>query len=133
LDKRKERKGSGINQYNKENAENTPVNNQQNIPSRQQTADLLGIGVSKVSIANENAEWQSSPSVVLETVCITHDFLNAELAKYQTWELFNEFIKQLFESQAEYRNTKSKGVGQITILKFLGKNWKQWMIKGDLL
>jgi hypothetical protein len=55
---------------------------------------------------------------------------------FQKWETFGKFarglwenlsdknIRQLFDSEAIWRNTKSKGVGRDTILKFLGKNWK---------
>ena len=44
-----------------------------------------------------------------------------ELAKYESWELSNEVIKQLCETETVWRNTKSKGVGQTTILKFLAQ------------
>jgi len=66
------------------------------------------------------------------TVLVAKEYLDGELAKYETWELFNKSIKQLFESEAQWRNTKSKGVGQTTILKFLGGNWKQWIIQDAL-
>lgn len=50
------------------------------------------------------------------------DFLNAELAKYESWEdakSANEIISSLCDSQASFGAAK-KGVGQSTILKFLG-------------
>ncbi len=38
-------------------------------------------------MANENKDdWKTSPGVVLETVRVTRDYLNAELRKYETWE-----------------------------------------------
>ena len=62
------------------------------------------------------------------------EFLDAELKKYETWkQVSNTSIKQLFESEAVWRNTKAKGVGQTTLLKFLGGNWKQWMIQEAFL
>lgn len=52
LDERRERKGQGVNQYNKESAKNLEPNYQQpEPPSRNRTAELLGIGQSKVSAA----------------------------------------------------------------------------------
>ena len=84
-------------------------------------------------MANENMEqWGSNNAVIIETIKAVRNFLDAELAKYETWELFNESIKQLFESEAQYRNTKSKGVGQTTIKKFMGDHWPQWKIQEAL-
>jgi len=81
-------------------------------------------------MAEENLAWLSTPAVIIQTVISVRRFLDAELAKYETWEeLSNRFIRQLFESEASWRNTKSKGVGQTTILKFLGGNWKQSQIQ----
>jgi hypothetical protein len=50
------------------------------------------------------------------------NFLNAELAKYETWEQANKFIRVLFKSPEGFTKIKKDGVGQTTILKFLGKN-----------
>jgi len=86
-------------------------------------------------MANENMEqWQSSPAVVLETVKAIRDFLNSELAKCETWEeaTSNKSIRGLFETQRSFETTKGSGVGQTTILKFLGTGWKQWMIQDSL-
>jgi hypothetical protein len=49
------------------------------------------------------------------------------LAKYETWEdaTSNEFIRGLFDTKRAFETTKGSGVGQTTILKFLGPNWKQ--------
>jgi len=57
---------------------------------------------------------------MLETVRTTRDFLNAELAKYESWEDLNESIKILFDTKHSFIQTKTHGVGQTTILKFLG-------------
>jgi hypothetical protein len=85
-------------------------------------------------MANENLdEWKMSPAIINETVLAAKEFLDGELAKGSNRkELSNRHIKQLFSNDAEYRNTKSKGVGQTTILKFLGGNWKQWIIQESL-
>ena len=65
-------------------------------------------------------EWKTSPSVLIETVKVARDFLNAELAKHESWEEYkkvNESIN-LFQTKAEFGQAKGKqGVGQTTILK----------------
>lgn len=59
------------------------------------------------------------------------DFLDGEIAKYETWEAFrsNKSIRPIIKTEPEFRSIKGKGVGQTTILKFLGANWKQWMVQ----
>lgn len=84
-------------------------------------------------MANENLdEWKMNPAVYTETVLVAKEFLDGELAKYETWETSNGNIRCLFESQRAYESTKARGVGQTTILKFLGGNWKQWIIQDAL-
>ena len=85
-------------------------------------------------MANENLEWNHSPAVINETVHAARDFLNKELAKYATWEeCLNESIKALFTGiKGDFKHCKTKGVGQTIILKFLGSNWKQWMVQEAL-
>jgi hypothetical protein len=95
-------------------------------------------------MANENMEqWESNSSVIIETVKVARDFLNAELGKYETWEEFktnknnslNYLQTLIMESEYPERTfqiSKSKGVGQTTILNFLGKNWKQSNIQSAL-
>lgn len=86
-------------------------------------------------MANENMnEWKMSPSIVLETVKVTRDFLNAELAKYESWEDAPQGLINLLNlgDGGAFENIKTKGVGQTTILKFLGKNWKQHLIQDAL-
>ena len=85
-------------------------------------------------MANENrVEYKTNTFVTLETAKAARDFLNAELAKYESWEECpNKFIKALFEGKkGDFLHAK-KGVGQTTILKFLGKQWKQWEIQDAL-
>jgi hypothetical protein len=84
-------------------------------------------------MANENMdEWKASPAVINETVLAAKEFIDAELAKYETWDTSNIFIKGLFPNQKAYETTKGMGAGQTTILAFLGGNWKQWMIQEAL-
>jgi len=87
-------------------------------------------------MANENMDdWKTATSVVNETIWTTKEFIEKEVAKYETWEeaeKVNTFIN-LFENKAQFGQAKGKqGIGQTTILKFLGGNWKQWMIQEAL-
>lgn len=44
-------------------------------------ADMIRI------MANENMDdWQLSPAVINETVAVAKEYLDSELAKYETWE-----------------------------------------------
>ena len=85
-------------------------------------------------MANENLEWNTSPAVINQTVLTAKEFLDKELAKYETWEEanVNKSINVLFASNRQFQQCKQEGVGQTTILKFLGGNWKQWMIQEAL-
>lgn len=84
-------------------------------------------------MANENLDtWKTTPAVINETVAVTKDFIDSEMAKAETWEASNNSIRCLFSSDFEFKNTKGKGAGQTTILKFLGGNWKQWMVQEAL-
>jgi len=48
-------------------------------------------------------------------------FDNAELGKYESWGTSHVNMRCLFDSQRAFESTKGKrGVGQTTILKFLG-------------
>jgi len=77
-------------------------------------------------MASENLDtWRASPAVVNETVLTTKEFLDAELKKCDSWDRVNKSIKTMFKSNSEYQNCRKNGVGQTTILKFLGKSWKQ--------
>lgn len=82
-------------------------------------------------MAEENLEWLTSPKVIYQTVITVKEFLDGELAKYKTWEesRSNKTIRGLFKSENEWSTPKGKGVGQTTILKFLGGNWKQGKIQ----
>ena len=96
------------------------------IPVRKLTdAQMLKI------MAEENLEWSTSPAVIIETVLATKIFLDAELAKCETPSQFNKSIK-LVTTKSQFDKLKQTGVGQTTILKFLGGNWKQWVIQNAL-
>ena len=49
------------------------------------------------------------------------------------WEALNKSIKCLFDNvEQNMKNVRGKGVGQTTILKFLGETYKQWEIESAL-
>ncbi len=78
------------------------------------------------------AQAKENPAVIIETVRETKKFLDGELGKYGNWDEFknSHLIKLLDGSRKEdFARLKEKGVGQTTILKFLGGNWKQWHIQ----
>jgi len=87
-------------------------------------------------MANENMEdWGASPAIVNESVAVAKEFLDAELKKYESWEeaRINKSINTLFENAGNFGRCKKKdGVGQTTLLKFLGGNWKQSRIQSAL-
>jgi len=86
-------------------------------------------------MANENLDsWKTNPRVVYETILTTKEFLNAELQKYESWEEYPpENRRVLFEGKkGDYKKARKQGVGQPTILKFLGGNWKKWVIEQAL-
>ena len=88
-------------------------------------------------MANENMdEWQSNTAVMLETVLTAKEFLESELAKYETWDKFR-IIKSNstifdFNEKETFTRAQEQGIGSPTILKFLGANWKQWQIQKAL-
>jgi len=88
-------------------------------------------------MANENfQQWKMSIAVLNETVLVTKEFLDGELAKYESWEdainTANKFISSIgIDSKASFAASK-KGVGQTTIHEFLGKGWEQWKIQDAL-
>jgi hypothetical protein len=87
-------------------------------------------------MAEENIEWNTSPAVINETVLAVKKFLDEELAKCETWEGFSsdKNIRTILviDSEPAFRKLKGAGIGRDTILKFLGGNWKQWMVQEAL-
>lgn len=60
-----------------------------------------------------------SVEMINGTVREVKEFLDGELKKYKTWEDLNEIIKIIFDTEHSFIQTKTHGVGQTTILKFL--------------
>lgn len=82
-------------------------------------------------MAEENLEWLTSPKVIYQTVIAVKEFLDRELAKFENlteWNRVNKSIN-LVKDESNYQQLKQRGVGQTTILKFLGGNWKQGKIQ----
>jgi len=88
-------------------------------------------------MANENMEtWGLSPAVVNETILVAKEYLDTQLAKYQKWEDIrsDRFIRTnlSIENGQSFVKLKDIGVGRDTLIKFLGGNWKGWMIQEAL-
>ncbi|MBA7667772.1 hypothetical protein ES703_75870 [subsurface metagenome] len=86
-------------------------------------------------MANENLdEWRLRPAIVNETVLTTKEFLDAELAKYDSYEQCPPgAVRALFAGKkGDFKHCKKKGIGEGIILKFLGALWKKWMVSGAL-
>ena len=82
-------------------------------------------------------DWSSKTSVIVETIQVAKEYLENELAKYDTWERLNKNIKPFFGSsiqnaEGNFKKAKNEGIGQNTLLRFLGSNWKQWQIQKAL-
>lgn len=79
-------------------------------------------------MANENLDLygKMTPAVLNETVLVAKEFLDRELAKYESWEeavAADKFISGLFDNPIpldRFQQLKNKGVGRDTIQKFLG-------------
>lgn len=84
-------------------------------------------------MANENMEvWGLNTAVVNETILVAKEFLEAELSKHETWDTSGKYTKGLFINQRSFETAKGMGIGRDTILKFLGGNWKSWMVREAL-
>jgi len=86
-------------------------------------------------MADENLEWNSSPAVVCETIAAVKEFLDSKITKYYDLKALNragEFTGSLFKNEGNFQEVKEKGVGRATIQKFLGKNWKGWVVREAL-
>ena len=70
--------------------------------------------------------------VMIQTVQSVKKYLDAELAKYKTWEKAcadKSIITNLVNNAKAFVKLRDQKAGRDTILKFLGGNWKAWMIK----
>jgi len=83
---------------------------------------------------NENmSDWSADTVTINESVRAAKMFLDKELEKYNTWDELRCTINSLpIENEPEFRSVKSKGIGQNTLLKFMGSNWKKYMIEQGL-
>ncbi len=101
-----------------------------NVPVRteKELSDALMVQI----MAEENHDWSQSPAMMNQTVDGVKKFLDEELGKCDAWDSGNRFISSLGIGNQAALGAAKKGVGQTTILKFLGKNWKQWEIQEAL-
>jgi hypothetical protein len=77
-------------------------------------------------MANENSEvYGNRASIINETVFAAKDFLDAELAKYGSWDHADKNIRVVFSSNSQFQQCKQDGVGRETLLKFLGGAWNE--------
>jgi len=65
-----------------------------------------------------------SVKMISENISYT-EFLDAELAKCETWGTSGENTRCLFKNQTAFAEAKTKGVGRNVIMKFLGANWTE--------
>ena len=78
------------------------------------------------------------PEVINQTIWQAKKFLEKELRKYNTYnELKNRCPKSGrtilgVNSEPAFRKLKGDGIGEGTILKFLGGNFKSWMMQNAL-
>ena len=66
-----------------------------------------------------------------ETVLAAKDFLDGELAKYDTLNRDDKSITLIVTDESNFQQLKKNGVGRETILKFLGGNWTQYTVRTD--
>ncbi len=81
-------------------------------------------------MANENFEdWRSSPLITIETVSAARLYIDSLFAQAESFDALHENMKGLTDAE-HFQQLKNDGVGEKTILKFLGGHWKQYMIQG---
>ena len=75
-----------------------------------------------------------SVEMINGTIREVKEFLDAEIAKYKSWEELPQglMISLNLKEKSAYQNVKTKGVGQTTILKFLKGAIPQWRIASAL-
>lgn len=91
-------------------------------------------------MANENMEtWGLNPAVVNETILVAKEYLDGELMRHEIASRLDKNIRSLFEWTGDRKtdwgrlqNLKKNGIGRDTLVKFLGGNWKGWMIQEAL-
>lgn len=87
-------------------------------------------------MANENMDdWKTSPAIINETVSAAKTFIDAELAKYETWDEFyaaKNSIVTILDNERSFLRSKEQGAGRNIITAFLGGNWKAWKVEAAL-
>jgi len=83
-------------------------------------------------MAEENLDWSTSPAVTTQTIQTAKEYIDNELQKSE-WSTSDKNIRCLFINQTAFTESKTKGVGRDIILKFLGGNWKSWMVQEALV
>jgi hypothetical protein len=58
--------------------------------------------------------------------------LDKELAKYEAWGDLGRNTQMLFDNEHSFYQVKNHGIGITTLKKFMGSNWKEWVIKEGL-
>ena len=73
-----------------------------------------------------------------QTILTAKEFLDAELAKYETWEDMQRaggFTKPLLNPpmgktrEGWWVSLKKEGIGRDTLVKFLGGNWTDYKVQ----
>ena len=80
-------------------------------------------------MAEENLNWSTSPAIMTQTILTAKEFLDGELAKYETLATSGEITRCLFKNQTAFAEAKTKGVGRDTLVKFLGGNWTEHAVR----
>ena len=79
-----------------------------------------------------------SNEMINGTVREVKEFLEGELIKYTTWkevEMSHDFVRLFSDARnpiSTFAQLKSKGIGELTILKFLKSSIPQWRIRSAL-
>jgi len=86
---------------------------------------------------NENAEYSTRPKMVISDIRQAKEFLDTELAKYDTLEEFKlagYISSKFFQNQQAFASAKRAdqgGVGRDIIIAYLGDTWKnkEWRVR----
>ena len=82
-------------------------------------------------MANENRDsYKANRAVTIETVRVARDWLRDQMDK--GWEFAHKSMSELFKDAHAFNIAKAQGIGQGTIKKFLGRDWKDWEIQEAL-
>jgi hypothetical protein len=86
-------------------------------------------------MVDENMDvYNHTTAMILESISVAKEYLEGELAKYETWEdvSSDKSIRCVFKDSRSFQECKTKGIGRDIIKKFLGDNWKEWQIQEAL-